>query len=115
MHEATLTLTLTFLISDYFGSRTLATLFHYRKGQKKQKLLACGNLDVNANLNFFEHDLLWLANARGSFSLQKKTEITEKNRNLLAGARRVASYAAILSWLAGTHTLAAHDANCLEL
>ena len=45
---------------------------------------ACGNVNVNANANFFEHDLLWLADARYSFSLQKITEKTEKYRILLA-------------------------------
>ena len=42
---------------------------------------ACGNVNVNANANFFEHDLLWLADARYSSSLQKITEKTEKYRN----------------------------------
>ena len=34
----------------------------------------------------FHYGLLWLADARLSSSLQKKTEITEKNRNCLPAA-----------------------------
>ena len=42
-----------------------------------------------------------LAGARGSFLLQKRTEKTEKLQKLLAGARLLASYAAILIGLPG--------------
>ena len=63
------------------GLAVARLLFHYRKGQKKH---AFGNANVNLNANFFEHELLGLAGARLSSLLQKWTEKTEKNRNLLA-------------------------------
>jgi hypothetical protein len=48
---------------------------------------ACSN--VNLNLNFFDLELLWLADARYSFSLQKITEKTEKLQKLLACGKRL--------------------------
>jgi hypothetical protein len=74
------------------GSLALAVLFYYRKGQKKQ---AFGNFNLNLNVNRFSGALLYiallyitlLADARGSFSLQRRTEKTEKIQKLLAGAR----------------------------
>jgi hypothetical protein len=75
-------------ITDYFGSRTLDYLFiteKNRKNRKKQKLLpaasACGNVNANLNLNYYRRSLsLRKLGSRtlALFSLQKRTEKTEK-------------------------------------
>ena len=57
-------------------------LFHYRNGRKKQKKTEICSL---RSLTCFVSRYLYYARWRSlAFSLQKRTEKTEKNRNLLA-------------------------------